>query len=136
MKKILYTLLASIVFFSCEKDNRDCMVPPPMITFFVLDNENNNLVADKTITANNIKITDSQGKDMKYFVQNEEKIVLPIGIEGGERNFKITISNKDSIIVLAKVRDHNCGSSLSDSKIISSTLSYQKDWIDRYTLKY
>lgn len=116
------------------------MVPPPIITFNITDSENENLIATKAITAANIKLTDTHGKDAQFFIEsfdnNVRDLRVPVGIDNGERIFKLVIAQKDSVVFSAKVRDHNCGSSLTGSEIISSTLFYKKEFTDRYTLKY
>ncbi|CAI8865380.1 hypothetical protein [Chryseobacterium sp. IT-36CA2] len=96
MKKIFTFLLLAILFISCEKD---CYNPPLPIIFEFVNSNNENIIANGTLTTysvqdeNNINIQLTKTSDNKVIVEN-------VGAYNGTKNYKFysNIKNLDFAI--------------------------------------
>lgn len=93
MKKIFTFLLLAILFISCEKD---CYNAPLPIIFEFVNSNNENLIANGTLTTysvqdeNNINVQLSKTSDNKFIVEN-------VGAYNGTKKYKFysNIKNLD-----------------------------------------
>ncbi|TZF94947.1 hypothetical protein FW781_13680 [Chryseobacterium panacisoli] len=93
MKKIFTFLLLAILFISCEKD---CYNPPLPIIFEFVDSNNENVIANGTLTTysvqdeNNVNVELTKTSDNKVIVEN-------VGAYNGTKKYKFysNIKNLD-----------------------------------------
>lgn len=94
-----YLFLSFLLIFaiSCTKNGKMCHLPPPSISFRLIDkNTNADLLANGTISKSQLTAKDETGKSFDVFIQGNDTLKMAsviIGANVGLHNYQVVSPN-------------------------------------------